>query len=170
MRALKFLLGLAVAFFVHIVAAHLLPPFPRVVDLFLVLIVLNALDGRTLAAVLGGAVAGLVEDGVTGAFYGLHGFAGTIVAYVMARATQQLEARQLAMLMLLFSLAASLQQALIYGLLLFLTGEAPAPELPWLALKVAVCGVLGALLVAGRAAFSDRIVSRRRRRVSRVRI
>jgi len=168
-RALRFLLVLSVVLVVHLVAVRLQPSFPRVVDLFLVLIVANALDGNSLSGLLGGAAAGLVEDAVGGAYYGLHGIGGAVVGYAVARATQQLEVQQTSMVILVFSLAAAVKQALESGLL-FLLRDAPPPDPLWLAVNVATSGLLGAVAVSGRAALQRRLRSRRTNRVAKVRM
>lgn len=169
MRAVRFLLALVVVLVVHLVAVRLAPPFPRGVDLFVVLIVANALDGNSLAGLLGGAVAGLVEDAVGGAYYGLHGIGGAVVGYVVARATQQLEVQQISMVMIVFSLAAALKQVL-ESALLFLLRDAPPTDPLWLALSMVTSGVLGAVVVSGRKAMGRRLQSWRTNRVAKVRM
>lgn len=169
MRALRFLLTLSVVLLVHLLAVRLLPWFPRAVDLFLILIVANALDGNSLSGLLGGAAAGLVEDAVGGAYYGLHGLGGSVVGYAVARATQQLEVQQTSMVILVFSLAAAVKQALEAALLFLLRDATPADTL-WLAVNVATSGVLGAIAVSGREALRQRLRSRRTNRVAKVRM
>lgn len=169
MRAARFLLALAVVLVVHLIAARLAPPFPRLVDLFLVLIVVNALDGNSLAGLLGGAAAGLVEDAVGGAYYGLHGIGGAVVGYSVARATQQLEVQQTSMVMIVFTLAAGVK-IVVESALLFLLRDVPPSEPLWLGTSMLTAGLLGAVVVSGGKAMGRRLHSWRTSRVAKVRI
>ena len=79
MRHLKFTGGLLVALAVHLIGVQIYPNFSIAFDVFLVVLVFNALDGNLLAGMLGGLAAGLLADGVTGGLFGLFGVVDTIV-------------------------------------------------------------------------------------------
>ena len=81
MRALRFFLALGVAAVLQFVGMQLFPWFTLAVDFFLVIAVFNAMDGSTLAGMLGGCLAGLLTDALTGGPFGLYGFANTVVGY-----------------------------------------------------------------------------------------
>lgn len=155
---------------VHLVAVRLLPGFSRVVDLFLVVIVLHSLDGDTLAGLFGGLAAGLVQDAVTVGLYGLHGFAGTIVGYAAARASQLLMIRQVTVVGLLFILAAMLQQAVLVGLLLFFLPNPEIPSFSWLVAKSLGCGLVGVALFVTGQQLNPWVARWRRGRSSKVRL
>ena len=89
MRSLRFGAALASAVLVQVVGLHLAPWFFLGVDLFLVLLIFNALDGESLAGMLGGCVAGLVTDAITGGPFGLYGMVNTLLGYVTAYAGQR---------------------------------------------------------------------------------
>jgi hypothetical protein len=71
--------------------------------------------------------------------------------------------------MLLFSLSAAGQQAIIVGLKLLLLPEAALPPPSWIAVRVAVVGVMGFLGFTMRGRFSRSVESWRRSRTARLR-
>ncbi len=148
MRALRFAIGLLVALLVHLLVVALGPEAAGAVDPFLLLIVLFSLEGNVLAAVIGGCVAGLTEDAVTGGLFGLYGLAGTIVGFIAARTTHQLSLDQRRFVALLFSLAAVIQQIVVQGLLVLLATDQEMPSLTLLAVRVVLAAVFGSLLVS----------------------
>lgn len=143
MRFLKLAAALLAAVFLHLVGVHMGARFSSSVDLFLVVLVYNALDGDALAGMLGGMAAGLVTDALTGGPYGLFGLTDTILGFAVAYATQRLVVQRAVSVLLLFVLAAAAQQAILTMLSLLLL---PHPELSaffWVVIKVASTGVLG---------------------------
>ena len=95
MRAVRFGVALLFVFVVHLVAMRFLPSAARSIDLFLIVIAVNAIDGSLVAAMFGGLAAGLAADGLSGALYGLHGFAGTATGFLIALVARQLVLQQL---------------------------------------------------------------------------
>lgn len=170
MRSLKFALTLVAVYLLHVVAVRLWPGFPRVVDLFLVLIVHNAIRSSSLGGMLGGLFGGLVEDAVTGAFYGLYGIAGTVVGYAAARGSRALAVQQPAVVALLVALFAAVQQAILTVLLLMMTLDPPIPQPGWLLLKCAGCAGVALIASSGGSLLKHRLERWRGRQGTRVRM
>jgi len=169
MRSLRFAAALVVATLLHVAGIHLFAFFSSAVDLFLIIIVLNALDGDSLAGMLGGTAAGLVADGLSGGLFGLHGLAGTIVGYGTAFAVQRLVIQRAPGVFLLFALAAAAQQVVLMGLSLLMVSRPEAPGIVWPAVKVATTGVLGTLAYLGRERLGRRLERLRSARPTRIR-
>ena len=169
MRALRFGLALLAVSVLHFVGMQIFPWFFAAVDLFLVVLVFNAMDGDTLAGMLGGAAAGLLTDALTGGPFGLIGIADTIVGYSTAAAGQRLVIQRASSSLLVFCLAAAAQQALILGIAVLIVPNPEAPDLRWVLIKVASTGVLGLILYQTRARMLVRMDSWRRNRTSKVR-
>ncbi len=169
MRALRVVLGLALALGVHLVGIWLLPDLPRVLDLFLVVVVLNALDASSLAGLAGGLGAGLVQDALSGRLYGLHGFADTIVGYAVARAGQRLDLKSPGAVLVTVALATLLQAATLVVLAYLFTDPEP-PEPLWVLIEALANGVAGAVLLSLGGRFRDLREVSRRRRASRIRL
>jgi rod shape-determining protein MreD len=170
MRLRHFLLALAVTVFFHLLLSRLVPVVPRALDLFFVLTVLNALAGRSLRGLLGGTACGLIHDALSGAPYGLHGFADSLVGYVTARVAQRLVTRRFTSLLLILVMAAVLQQAV---LLLIGVGLAAEPNLPdplWVALRAIISSLVGLSLDGLSRRVQHQIAETRRTRRSRLRL
>ncbi|HXO22926.1 MAG TPA: hypothetical protein VOA87_23665 [Thermoanaerobaculia bacterium] len=171
MSALKFLLGLAAAVLVQFVGVKLFPDFPRVVDVFLVVVALHAFSGNSLTALLAGLLVGLLEDTLTGGgLYGLYGFADTIIGYSVARLAQRLVIQRATGVLGVISFASLAQQGIVVGLALLLLPSPPLPRPLWVGIKALGCGILGMLLYAGAARWTRTYESRRRGRMSRLRM
>jgi rod shape-determining protein MreD len=169
MGLLSFILGLAAALGIHVVGAWLVPDLPRVLDLFLVVTVLNALSGSSAGGLFGGAAAGLTHDALSGRLYGLHGFADTIVGYAVARAAQRLDLAGPGAVLVTLALATLLEEATLVLLALLLTDPQP-PEPVWVLVEALANGVVGAIAWVGASrvhAFRDRA---RKKRMSRIRL
>lgn len=169
MALLSFVLGLALALGFHVVGAWLAPEMPRVLDLFLVVTVLNALSGSSAGGLFGGAAAGLTHDALSGRLYGLHGFADTIVGYAVARAAQRLDLAGPGAVLVTLALATLLEEATLVLLALLLTDPQP-PEPVWVVVEAIANGVVGALVYVGASrvtAFRDRA---RKKRMSKIRL
>ncbi len=132
------------------------------------LIVFNAKDGRIVAAVIGGSLAGLAEDTVSNGLFGLYGMAGTVVGYAAARAAQLLSQERRRFVAILFSLSAVLQQIVIQLLFVSLAIERPLPALSVLAIRVVVIAAVGTALNAGWAKLSSLLAVHRERRKQRL--
>ena len=169
MRALRFAVAMLVAALLQFVGMQLFPWFTLAVDFFLVIAVFNALDGSALAGMLGGCVAGLLTDALTGGPFGLFGFANTVVGFGTATAAVRLVIQRASSSMLVFSLAAAAQQAVVLILALLLLPLPGAPDVRWIAVKVATSGVLGLALYLGRGRFLSRMDIWRRTRGTKIR-
>ena len=168
MPAVRFILSLAAVVALHFVGAQLSSDLPRVLDLFLILVVVYAVGGDLLVGLSVGLVAGLTTDAVTGGLYGLHGFADTIVGYGTAFAAQRLVIRRPLGVFLMFALASAAQQAILVGLVVMLLAEPALPGLTWTLARVAATGVVGVSFVVIRRNALGRYQSWRRTRTSRL--
>lgn len=169
MRAVKFAVALALALGVHTVGTWLLPELPRFLDLFLVVTVLNALGGSSLAGLLGGTAAGLTHDALSGRLFGLHGFADTITGYAVARAAQRLDLVGPGAVLVTVALATLFEEAVFVLLALLFTDPEP-PDPIWVVVQALANAAVGTILylLAGRArSLRERA---ERRRLSKVRL
>ena len=170
MQVLKFFAALALAVLVHFVGMSVSPKFGEVVDVFLVVVALHGLRGNSLSALLVGLLVGLLHDTLTGAPFGLYGFADTIVGYVTARLAQRLVIQRATGVLAVVALAAALQQTIVVGLAFLLL---PAPELPsplWVAVQAGACGVLGLAVYIASGHWRRSSEVRRRGRMNRLRM
>jgi rod shape-determining protein MreD len=147
-RVLKFVLGLAAAVVAHAVGVRLVPHWSQAVDLFTVVLTLNALAGNSLGGLAGGVAAGMAQDALTGGMFGLYGFADTIVGYVVARAAQRLVIERAIGVFPVAAAASLVQQAIVVGLTVLLLPERQLPDLGWVAVCSLVSGVAATLLYA----------------------
>jgi rod shape-determining protein MreD len=169
-HALKLIAALAAAVLVHLLVMHLIPSFGRQVDIFLVIVVLYALESSSLAALFAGLLVGLLHDTLTSGPYGLFGFADTIVGYSTARLAQRLVIQRSTGVLALVSFAAVAQQAIVAALAFVLL---PAPELPnplWVAVRAGVSGLLGMSIHIATNHWRRVSEARRRGRMSRLRL
>jgi len=169
-HALKLLAALAAAVLFHLLGMHLVPAFASLVDVFLVIVVLYALEGSSLAALFAGLVVGLLHDTLTSGPYGLFGFADTIVGYTTARLAQRLVIQRSTGVLALVSFAAVAQQAIVAGLAFLLL---PTPELPnpvWVAVRAGISGILGMAIHIATINWRRAAEARRRGRMSRLRL
>lgn len=151
MRGFRFAAGLVAVLLLHVAGVRLFDGFFRTVDLFVVVVLFNALGGNLLGGLLGGLAAGLVTDTLTGGLYGMYGFADTIVGYGAAFAAQRLVIQRTTAVWLLFSAGAAVQQTVVIGLSRVLLADPALPGFLPVVLKVVVTGLLGAgSYVAGR--------------------
>jgi cell shape-determining protein MreD len=169
-RAARFLAGLAGAFLAHLLLQRLTPDASRWVDLFAVVIVLNALGSGPAGAMIGGSVAGLAEDALAGLVYGLHGFAGTLTGFLVVLGTRLLTVQQGAVVAGMAGLAVLVQEVVITLLVRLLLADAQAPEPRWILLRAAVTGVVAGVFYTAGARSARRLTSWRRGRRQRVRI
>lgn len=170
MPVVRLLLGVGAAVLLHLVGAHLFPVFPRYVDLFLVVVALQGLSGSTLSSLLVGLAVGLLQDTLTGGLYGLYGFADTIVGYGTARLAQRLVIQRASGVFTVVSFASMLQQAVLVALAFLLLTDPELPQPLWVAVKALVCGAIGLLVYVVAGEWSRKYESRRRSRLSRLRL
>lgn len=168
MRTLRFLLGLGIALLVHFVGLQLVPQFPLAVDLFLVVLVFQGIDGDALAGLLAGVVIGLVEDTLGGGVYGLYGVTDTVVGYATAKVAQRVVIQRATGVMLAFTLASAAQQVLLAVLALAVFPDPVLPQPLWALLRVASTAGIGLVVWAVLGSFSARYASWRTSRTSRV--
>lgn len=170
MSALRLFAGLAAAALFHLGLMQLWPELARIVDVFLVVVVLYGLGGNSLAALFAGLLVGMVHDTLTNNPFGLFGFAGTIVGYSTARLAQRLVIQRATGVLAVVSFAAALQEAIVVGLMVMLL---PDPQLPTpveVALRAGLCGVLGMILHIAGKRWRRNSEARRRSRMSRLRL
>jgi len=170
MSVVKFLLALAAALLLHLVGARLHPNLPQALDLFLPVVVLNSLSGSSLAGLLGGLAAGWAQDSVTGGFYGLYGFADTVVGYATARLAQRLVVQRAVGVFGIAAFASALQQVILIALSLLLLPQASVPAPVWVAVRALTTGLAGMLVYTASARFRRLAESRRKSRMSRLRM
>ncbi len=170
MSALRLLAGLAAAALFHLGLMQLWPELARVVDIFLVVVVLYGLGGNSLAALFAGLLVGMVHDTLTNNPFGLFGFAATIVGYSTARLAQRLVIQRATGVLALVSFAAAMQEAIVVGLMVMLL---PDPQLPTpveVAARAGLCGVLGMIFYIFGNRWTRNSEARRRNRMSRLRL
>jgi len=164
LRAVSVGLGFLLAALLQVAGLEAWPEFPRAFDLLLVAVVYFARDGRAVAALGVGSAGGLVADALAGGPLGLHGFADTLVAYTTARVAQQLVVERPSGVLLVFTLASALQQALLAALGVVLLPAVQLPGAPWMVARALSTGLLGLLLAAGGRSLTARRAARRERR------
>ena len=152
-------LGLLLAALLQLAGVRAWPEFPLAFDLLLVAVVYFARDGRAVAALAVGSVGGLVADALAGGPLGLHGFADTLVAYTTARVAQQLVVERPSGVLLAFTLASALQQALLAVLGVLLLPSVQLPAAPWIVARAVTTGLLGLLLATGGGALAARLAA-----------
>ena len=84
MRWLRFLIGLVIALTLHSLFDKFAPNALAFFNPYLVLVVYYSMGGNLMGAIFAGVTAGLVQDAFSGAIYGLHAFALTFCAYLVA--------------------------------------------------------------------------------------
>lgn len=164
MSVRRFLAALALVLVAHLSGMRLFSDFSRVFDLFLVLTVLNALDGLSLRGMLGGLVCGLMADTFSGQPFGLQGFADTLAGYVTARIAQRLVTRRWAGLLAVLVAAALLQQSILVLLTALLIPDPELPQLEWVAVRVATSAILGLFFYLAENRARQRLEANRRTR------
>ncbi len=170
MTALKLLAGLAAAVLVHLALMQVWPDLARMVDVFLVLVVLQGLGGSSLASLFVGLLVGLAHDTLTGNPFGLFGFADTIVGYGAARLAQRLVIQRPTGVLAVVGFASVLQEAVVVALMVMLL---PDPELPTplaVALRAGLSGTIGMVVYVAGSRWRRGSETRRRNRMSRLRL
>ena len=171
MRIVKLLGALVAVVLVHLVGQRLSPSFARYVDVFLVVLVLYALEGESLPALLVGLVLGLLEDALAKTGHlGLFGFSDTLVAYATARLAQRLVIQRATGVLAVVAFAALLQQAVAVTLKLLLLPDPSLPDPVAVLIKAAACGVLGMAIHIAWNRWQNLSEVRRRGRMGRLRM
>ncbi len=170
MRFLKFVAALAAAALLHFAGARLLPNFSLAVDLFLLVVALEARHGNPVAGMFAGLAAGLLADGLSGGPFGLYGFADTAVGFGIARAAQQLVVQRTSSLAGVFAAGAAAQQAILAALALVFRDHAELPDPLWLLVKVATTAFLGVAWTASANAVASRLSFRRANRATKIQL
>ena len=168
MKLLRFVVGLVCATLLQALGLRVSSHFFLAVDPFLILVVYHSLDSTPAWSSIGGSIAGLAQDALSGGLYGLHGFANTLVAYASSRLRQRLVIQQSRQVGLLFVLAAAVQLAVLAVLQFLLVGGAELPGLGTMIARMASSGIAGAALfvLADRSRqWHGRWRARRRRRL-----
>jgi rod shape-determining protein MreD len=173
-RIARLAAGFALALLIHLVGMRLVPDFSRYVDVFLVALVLHALSGDSLSALLAGLAVGLVEDSLGSGPFGLYGFADTAVGYAVARLAQRLVIQRATGILSVVAFAAIAQQAVLAALA-FLCLPNPALSDPLaiavqVSIKAAACGVLGVVAHAAAHHWRRSLDARRRGRIGRLKL
>ncbi len=153
MKFLRFIVGLVLAVLLQALGLRLFDNFALGFDPFLILVVYHSLDGSPAWSSIGGSVAGLAQDALSGGLFGLHGFANTFVAFASCRFRQRLVIQQPSQVGLLFVLSAALQLAILATLQFLIVSGAELPGLGSMAARLVSSGVAGATLyvMAGKA-------------------
>ncbi len=153
MKLLRFVVGLICAVLIQTLGLRLFSHFALAFDPFLILVVYHSLDGSPAWSSIGGSVAGLAQDALSGGPYGLHGFANTLVAFAASRLQQRLVIQQSSQVGLLFVLSAALQMAILASLQFLIVSGAELPGLGSMAARLVSSGIIGAMLfvLAGKA-------------------
>lgn len=168
MPTVRFAAALVAVVAIHCFGVWLWPEFARSIDLFLVLTVLFARRGDTLAGLLGGLAAGLVHDVLGAGPFALHGFANTAVGYAVARLSQRLMVDRTSGVLLMTLLAAVVQRTILAGLTLALLPDPVLPGPRWTALLVTTTAVTAASFFAASRRLKGGLATRRRNRSKRL--
>ncbi len=170
MRFVRFIAGLGLATVLHFAGAQLFPNFSQAVDLFLLVVALEARHGSPVAGMFAGLAVGLLADGLSGGPYGLYGFADTAVGFGIALAAQQLVVQRTTGLAGVFAAGASAQQAILAALARLFRDQAELPDPLWLLVKVGTTALLGLAWTASANAVTRRLRFRRAHRATRIQL
>lgn len=170
MQILKFFAAVGLAVIAHLVGVKIDPVFARVVDVFVVVVALHALEGNSLPALFAGLAVGLVHDTLTGSLFGLYGFADTIVGYGTARLAQRLVIQRATGVLAVVAFAAALQETVVAGLMFLLLPDPGLPDPVWIAVRAGISGILGMAVHITAGRWRRGADARRRNRMSRLRL
>lgn len=93
MRWLRFLIGLLLALTLHSLLDNFFPNALAFFNPYIILVVYYSMGGNLFGAIIAGVTAGLVQDAFSGAIFGLHAFALTVCAYLVAYINSRLVLR-----------------------------------------------------------------------------
>jgi rod shape-determining protein MreD len=168
MRLAKLALAIIAALLVELLAGQLHPQAARTLEPFVVLVVLFAVGANPALALIVGCLVGLTEDAVFGPLRGLHGFSGTLIAYMAAMIARQIEVQSTAMVAMVALVAVPLRTVIEASLLRLLLSNPPAPQPFWIGVQAVAAALLVvvALEGGGWSLRQWRRFRKRRRRVS----
>ncbi|HEX4952632.1 MAG TPA: rod shape-determining protein MreD [Thermoanaerobaculia bacterium] len=169
MKLLRFFAALALVTLLHFAGTRLLPDFPRAIDLFLVATVLTAAGGGSLAGMLGGMVAGLTCDALSGRLYGLYGFTDTIIGYGTARMAQRLIFDRAGVILVTLVIATFVQHGILTALEFGLLERFEPPDPLWWTVEALANGLTGGICFA-LSGTANRAQARRQERVEKLRL
>ena len=93
MRWLRFAVGLLIALTLHSLLDSFYPNALAFFNPYVILVVYYSMGGNIFGAIVAGVIAGLVQDAFSNAMFGLHAFALTVCAYVVAYINSRLSLR-----------------------------------------------------------------------------
>lgn len=93
MRWLRFVVGLLIALTLHSLLDSFYPNALAFFNPYVILVVYYSMGGNIFGAIVAGVIAGLVQDAFSNAMFGLHAFALTVCAYVVAYINSRLALR-----------------------------------------------------------------------------
>lgn len=168
MSALRIVAALLAAVLLQLLGTSLLPTFPLIFDLPLLVVVLLGLTANPWLGLLGGLAAGLASDAVSGGLLGLHGFSDTLIGYAIALLAARVMLRQTGAVVLVGSIAAAVKQALfgLFGVAMYNPPVAPEPL--WALANISTTALLCLLVQVIRQRFAgdpEQATARRRLRL-----
>lgn len=169
-RALQFAAALIAAVLFHLIGVRLVAEWSLMLDLMLIVVVFNALDGSTPAGMIGGLAAGWATDALVGPVFGIFGLVDTIIGYGAAYAVQRIVIQRPAGAALFFALAVACQQGLVLALSLLLLSDPEIPAYHWLVIKAGATGLLGAIVFYLRRRVASQVDLWRHTRQTRIRL
>ncbi len=169
MKFVRWGLALLAAGLGHFLLVRLWPGAGSAVNFFAIVLVLFARrSGASSAAFVGGSL-GWLQDALNGSLFGLHGIAGTVAGFAVARVSQQVRLEQPALLAVVFAVVVAFQEVVVAMLLSLLLPEPPVPEPLWVLIASIATGVVGGLLIHGLGRVSKRWSGYRRGRQPKMR-
>jgi rod shape-determining protein MreD len=93
LRWLRFAVGLLLALTLHSLLDSFYPNALAFFDPYIILVVYYSMGGNIVGAIFAGVAAGFVQDAFSNAMFGLHAFALTVCAYVVAYINARLALR-----------------------------------------------------------------------------
>jgi rod shape-determining protein MreD len=93
LRWLRFAIGLLIALTLHSLLDSFYPNALAFFNPYVILVVYYSMGGNIFGAIIAGVTAGLVQDAFSNAMFGLHAFALTVCAYVIAYINARLALR-----------------------------------------------------------------------------
>ena len=143
--AFLFVAGLLLATALQVLLVRILPPTAYLLDLLFLLALFFSMMVSPAPGMLAATVTGLLRDTLSGGPYGLHGFANTLVIFVVCKLRQRLVIQHPFQIGSLVVLASGLQVAILALLRNLLVPGAQVLDPMSLALRLLLAGVLGTL-------------------------
>ncbi len=169
MSVLRFFAALLVVVSVHALGVRVYADFAVYVDVFLLLTIAWAFESTTLVGLAVGLATGLAADAFAGGPYGLNGFANTFIGYCTAFTVANLAKMNASGAVVLYALAAAVQQILLVALVMLMIPNAVPPPVLAVVVKVAITGLAGVFIFRGRLKLIHTLGQWRQARESRLR-